>query len=138
VNAYIDSSVVLRVVLRADDPLREWRRIEHFVASALLNVECFRILHRLRVIEPLTDEEFASRIEILQETLFRVQLVGITAPVLDRAAGPFSVALKTLDAIHLATALLWREREDAGVMFATHDRTLGLAARTLGFPVIGL
>jgi prevent-host-death family protein len=44
----------------------------------------------------------------------------------------------TLDAIHLATALLWRERSDADLLMATHDATLGLAARAVGFRVIGL
>ena len=65
-------------------------------------------------------------------------MIEPTRPVLARAAQPFPVVLGTLDAIHLATALLWRERSDADLVMATHDATLGLAARAVGFRVIGL
>jgi hypothetical protein len=47
-------------------------------------------------------------------------------------------ALKTLDAIHLATASLWRENEDASIFLATHDKQFALAARMMGFPVLGV
>jgi len=51
---------------------------------------------------------------------------------------PLPVALGTLDAIHLATALLWREQSAARLVMATHDAALGLAARSVGFRVVGL
>ena len=51
---------------------------------------------------------------------------------------PLPVALGTLDGIRLATALLWRERAGADLVMATHDAALGLAARAVGFRVIGL
>ena len=51
---------------------------------------------------------------------------------------PFPVDLGTLDAIHLASVLPWRERSRTDLGMATHDRTLGLAARSDGFRVIGL
>jgi predicted nucleic acid-binding protein len=46
--------------------------------------------------------------------------------------------LGTLDAIHLATALAWRERADEDLTLATHDRALGAAARASGVPVVGV
>jgi hypothetical protein len=45
--------------------------------------------------------------------------------------------LGTLDALHLATALIWRDRMGSLPTLATHDATLGLAARTFGFDVRG-
>ena len=45
--------------------------------------------------------------------------------------------LGTLDAIHLATALLWKESEDAELIMATHDRALAIAARAHGLKAIG-
>jgi hypothetical protein len=45
--------------------------------------------------------------------------------------------LGTLDAIHLATALLWRENTGSDLVMATHDGSLALAARAAGFRVIG-
>ena len=45
--------------------------------------------------------------------------------------------LGTLDALHLATAVLWREMSRADLVMATHDTALGLAAPAHGFPVVG-
>jgi len=47
------------------------------------------------------------------------------------------MALKTLDAIHLATAMSWRDRIGQGLPFATHDAQLATAARSMGFEVLG-
>jgi hypothetical protein len=61
----------------------------------------------------------------------------IQRPVLARASEPFPTPLGTLDALHLATALVWRERMHQPVAMATHDRDLALAARSFGFEVLG-
>jgi len=44
----------------------------------------------------------------------------------------------TLDAIHLATALIWRDRMGPLPEMATHDSALGAAARAFGFDVRGI
>jgi len=59
------------------------------------------------------------------------------APVLARAAQPLPTELGTLDAIHLATALLWREHSGADIVMATHDLSLATAARACGLAVLG-
>jgi hypothetical protein len=48
-----------------------------------------------------------------------------------------ATSLGSVDAIHLATAELWRETRGQEITFATHDRELGLGARASGFKVIG-
>lgn len=58
--------------------------------------------------------------------------------MLARAAQPMPTELSTLDAIHLATALLWRERATAELVMATHDAALGTAARAFGLRVVGI
>jgi hypothetical protein len=45
--------------------------------------------------------------------------------------------LGTLDALHLATALVWRERIRQTLVMATHDSSLALAARSFGLDVLG-
>jgi predicted nucleic acid-binding protein len=138
VIVYLDSSVVLRVVLGQRGSLREWKAIETGVASALLEVECLRTLDRLRLLEGIPEGEIARRRESVYRIVEALTVIEPTRPVLARAAQPFPVVLGTLDAVHLATALLWRERSDAGLVMATHDAALGLAARAIGFRVIGL
>ena len=66
------------------------------------------------------------------------ELVELSRPVLGRASQPFPTPLGSLDAIHLATALIWREQESAGTVLATHDAALAVGARASGLPVIGV
>lgn len=58
-----------------------------------------------------------------------LELVEPDSPVLDRAAQPMPTALGTLDAIHLSTALPWRENAGSAPVMATHDEALALGAR---------
>ncbi len=134
--AYADSSVLLRVILRQPNRLKQWKAIETGVASALVEVECLRTLDRLRA--AISDEDLAVR----RETVFRLteemEIVEPTFAVLNRAAQPLPIPLGTLDAIHLATAMMWREVRDEEIVMATHDQALGTAARASGLHVIGL
>lgn len=67
-----------------------------------------------------------------------MDVVELTRSVLERAAQPLPTSLGTLDALHLVTALLWRERRGADVVMATHDEALGIAAKAAGLRVVGL
>lgn len=136
--AYVDSSVLLRVVLGQRNALKEWQAIDRGIASALVEVECLRTLDRLRLAEGLEDAEIALRREAIFRLVEAIEVVEPTRPVLTRAAQPLPTALGTLDAIHLATALLWRERAGADLTMATHDVALGTAARANGLRVVGL
>ena len=135
--AYLDSSVLLRVVLGQPNALEEWGEIERGVASRLAEVECLRTLDRLRLAEPLADHEIAIRREAVYRVLDAIDIVELTRPVLARASQPMPTALGTLDAIHLATALLWGERSGTRLEMATHDQALATAARASGLQVIG-
>jgi predicted nucleic acid-binding protein len=138
VIAYIDSSVLLRIVLRQKDRLREWRAIREGIASALVEVECLRTLDRLRLSHRVPDEQLAIRREAVFRLTAELTVIEAASPVLARASQPLPTPLGTLDAIHLATALLWRERETADLVMATHDAALGLASRACGLAVLGI
>ncbi len=135
---YVDSSVLLRTALRQPGALTEWRRIGPAVASALVQVECHRTLDRFRLVDGLDDAETAARKELIQRFLAEIDLVAITDSILARASEPLPSVLGTLDAIHLSTALLWREQRGEELTFATHDAALGTAVRAYGMKVIGV
>lgn len=135
--AYVDSSVLLRKVLGQAGALREWAAIDAGVASALVETECLRTLDRLRFRASLSDRELSRRRAAVFRLLESLELVDVTGPVLARAAQPLPTELGTLDAIHLATALLWSERAGGAVVMATHDGALGTAARACGLRVVG-
>jgi predicted nucleic acid-binding protein len=126
------------LVLGQPGHLREWKRITEGAASGLLEVECLRTLDRLKLSGDLGIEATARRREAVYEILGELSVVEVTKVILHRAAQPMPAPLGTLDAIHLATAELWRESRNGDVAFATHDRALALAARASGFPVIGV
>lgn len=135
--AYLDSSVILRLVLNEPDPLREWPDVLHGVTSALAEVEVLRTMDRLRFSAPaLNPQVFAVRREAAFRVLEGLETIEITRVVLARAAQPLPTPLGTLDAIHLVSAMGWREQFE-GLSFATHDLALASAARACGFEVIG-
>lgn len=136
--AYVDASVLLRVALRQPDALPEWRHIGQGIASALVLTESLRTLDRFRLRANLSDEEVTTRRAIILRLVASLDLVELDEVVLERAAQPMPTELGTLDALHLATAVLWREMSGAELIMATHDTALGLAARAHGFAVVGI
>lgn len=135
--AYLDTSALLRLVLREPGGLEDLRSCESLVSSEILAVESLRTIDRLRLQGTLSAEEAASRRHWTNEWLEAVDLVLLQRPILARASEPFPTPLGTLDAVHLATALVWRDRMHQSLTMATHDRDLGLAARSFGIEVLG-
>ena len=135
--AYIDSSVVVRLAFAQAAPLRVWHEIERALSSALLRVECLRVVDQARIRFRLSDAQVAQRRSAVLELLDAIEVVPLGSSVLDRAGEPFPTSLGTLDALHLATALAIRA-ELPSVMVATHDERLGLAASAMGFEVHGI
>ena len=136
--AYVDASVLLRVALRQPNALAEWRQIEQGVSSALIVTESLRTLDRLRVRARLSDSEVSTRRATILRLIASIELVEVDRIVLDRAAQPMPTELGTLDAIHLSTALLWKDMTGADLVMATHDEALGIASRAHGLPVVGV
>ena len=135
--AYVDASVLLRVAFAQPNVLPEWPRIQRGIASALVMTESLRTLDRFRLRAKLADPEVAERRATILALVASLELVEIDPIVLERAAQPMPTELGTLDAIHLATALLWKEMTHVDLVMATHDRALALGARAHGLPVVG-
>ena len=136
--AYVDSSVLLRVALGQSNALSEWREIERGVSSALVMTESLRTLDRVRRRASLSDIDVARLRATILAIIDSLELIEIDATVLARAAQPMPTELGTLDAIHLASALLWKEAFNTAPVMATHDQALGLAAQAHGLKVVGV
>jgi hypothetical protein len=138
VTAYFDASVVLRKVLGQAGSLAAWERVSAVCCSALARLECARVLDRARISGGWSTDSLLAVGATLDVMFQTVQEIEISQAVLVRARSPLPVALPTLDAIHLATALVWREQHPhEPLLFATHDRALGRAATMMGLEVIG-
>lgn len=135
-NLYVDSSVVLRIVLGEQKRLAIWRKIEKPVSSELIQLECLRTLDRNRIRLELTDPDVARHRAELIDLLHTIEFIPLSSAILARASDPFPTMVGSLDAIHLASALLAREAYP-DLNLATHDEELGVGAKAMGFFVHG-
>lgn len=136
-NVYLDTSVVLRVLLGQPDALPMWGKWEKAYSSRLWRVEALRTIERLRLTGALVDAESGKLRQAVERVHATLHLVAIAEDVLQRTEEGFPVVVGTLDGIHLATALLLRRTVPIR-HFLTHDSQLGEAARVLGFDVLGV
>ena len=139
--AYIDSSVVLRIVLEEEAQLAEWNHLEGGVASPLLVVECHRTLDRHWRQNRIDEAAFEQKRAEAETIARRLQVVPLNSRVLRLAAQPFPAVVSTLDALHLVSAMLYRATQppdERPLLFATHDRALARAAQAMNFEVIGV
>ena len=134
---YVDTSIVLRVLLGQPGRLDAWGQWKAAYSSELLGLEARRVIDRLRLELALDDPGVSEA----QQTLLKIEqgigYVLLTRTVLYRASLPMPTAVKTLDAIHLTSALLFQEQRKEKLVFATHDTTQATAAQAFGFDVIG-
>jgi uncharacterized protein len=118
---YLDSSAIVKLVLREPEShaLFEWltTRAER-ISSAVARVELWRALRRSRSSGPTVWRR-------LGDVLDRIALVPIDRAVIDAAGELDPRELRTLDAIHLATALSLGA-DLAGLV--TYDERLAAAA----------
>lgn len=91
-----------------------------------------RKLDWARVRLGLEDRQIARYRADVLEAIDAFSLVALDSVVLERAAEPFPTSLGSLDAIHLASAMLARDSIE-GLVFRTHDDKLGTAAQATGF-----
>lgn len=136
VSRYIETSALLSALLEGDKDARAaidtpGRR----VTSALTVAEAFRAVIRARFAGRLTLEEERAALKTLQGFERRVDIVAVTDAVLARVGRPFPMEpIRTLDAIHLATAELLGEPPPLMVV-VTRDARVRDNARALGYVV---
>ena len=120
---YLDSSAFVKLVVEEPESaaVRSFlaNRSARRVSSALLRTES------LRAVRHLGPDALAT----IREGLRRVDLIGIDDRILDAAGILEPQVLRTLDAIHLATAMAVGDDLEAIV---TYDERMVEAARLMG------
>lgn len=128
-KCYVDSSVILRFLLTKDPSFKRTVQFEKVGSSELLMIECSRVIERYRLENLITDEQMGEVKQKLDEIVEGMYIIELTSAIKKRAAGPFSTVIGSLDAIHLATAILWDEYdEDQGLVLFTFDRQMRTCA----------
>jgi uncharacterized protein len=122
--AYLDASAIVKLVL--DEPgsaqlIRWYHESERIVTSRVGVIETSRAAGR-------RDGDPAQ----LAAVIDRLEVFELDADVSQRASAIGPISLRTLDAIHIATAL----SIPGLASFVTYDDRLAEAARNVGLPVV--
>ena len=120
---YLDTSVALAELFAEDRRPAPGFWKGQLVSSRLLEYELWTRVHGRRAA--------ATHGEAVREVLASVAFVEMAPTVLARAVEPFPVPVRTLDAMHLATALFLAERRQ-DVVVAAYDERMRAAARAVG------
>lgn len=135
-NLYAESSAVLAWLLGEDaGPLvREvLAGADIVIASDVTLIECARVLIRAVTLGDIAEADAADRRAHLNAAAAHWNILRIDTEIVDRARQPFPAEpVRTLDAIHLASALAARSAI-AGVEILSLDDRIRTAARQLGF-----
>jgi len=124
---YIDASAALKLVVEEPESwaLADALAGDQLISSEICRVELARALLRLGL------GQGAER--LVRGVVERIELLRLDDQILDRAGELGPNDLRTLDAIHLASALAIGRELDAVV---TYDRRLAAAAEEAGFAVM--
>jgi hypothetical protein len=129
---YLDSSAVVKLVRRepGSTELVAWlatRPLTPLVSSALVEVEVPRALRR----------HAPEALGGVADVLARLYRLDIDATIRSMAGGYADGLLRSLDAVHLASAqTLAGPSSDGLTAFVAYDERLNQAAAALGLPVI--
>jgi predicted nucleic acid-binding protein len=123
---YIDTSVALAQLLTQDHALPETIWWQPLISSRLLEYEVWNRIHARGL--------GRSHGDAARALIAGIALIELAPPVLARALEPFAAAVRTLDALHLASIEFLRSRRQK-VELASLDQRLLAAARSLGIPI---
>ena len=133
---YIESSALLAALLENDvAALAALKADGRHVTSALTIAETARAIIRARVVGRLTAAQERAAVQGLQTFARRSFIVDVSSVVLAHVGRPFPVEpIRTLDAVHLATAELLDEPPQL-VTIVTRDARVRDNAQALGYPI---
>jgi predicted nucleic acid-binding protein len=124
---YLDSAAVIKLLHPEPEStaLKKWMSEQNgnpLLSSALVEVETHRTLRRIA----------AAQLPLLPPTLARINRIAIDTSIRGVACQLSEPHLRSLDAIHLATAMQFGPTID---YFVTYDKRLLAAASSVGLPV---
>lgn len=136
-KVYLETSVILRHLLKQNKSIKDWGNWTQAYTSQLSQAEALRTLDRFRIQRIFDEEDLALLGQSTHKIFNNLSKIAINETIFNRVCLPFPTSLKTLDAIHLASALLLKEQGQVGLVFLTHDQQLGRGALAVGLEARG-
>ena len=134
---YVDSSVLLRIILKQPERLASFNKIASAATSSITRVECLRSIERHRMGGRLDEAGVVSARASALALIDSMSIIELSGGILELAASPHPVSLSTLDAIHVASALSLGSLHEEKLSVATHDRAMAQCFRAYGLEVLG-
>ncbi len=126
---YLDTSVALAHLLAEERVPPDALWDETLVSSRLLEYELWTRIHARGL--------GRSHGELTRALVNRLALIEMATPILGRALEPFPTAVRTLDALHLASIEFLRQHGQ-NIRLASYDNRLLNAAKALAIPIFDL
>jgi len=140
-RAYFDTSVLVKRYVHEEGSVqaRALLRRHRVVSSAIAPVEAISALLRRRVEARISERDFGTILSQMRADSDRWELVEVNKPVLDRAAEVIEeTGVKTLDALHIASALVFQAFSGIIIGFITVDARQTEGARRMALKVTKL
>jgi uncharacterized protein len=133
---YLDTSALVKLYFQeafSDDILLKWRSAEHIVTSSVAYAETSAAIYRKNRegnLEYSLMREVVSSFHQDWSSLIRVEVTDELNAYINRAVERYP--LRGFDLVHLASAMVIRERLPQDFVFACFDERLARAARSEG------
>ena len=123
--AYFDTSVYLKLYVRekGSEETRKLAKKKRILSSAILPTECFSALSRKKDEGYLTNEDFGKLANHIKEDLLYIEIIRLTDDALEKAEDvALNSTARALDALHIASALIFQEATNIELTFITSDK----------------
>ncbi len=136
---YIDTSAYLKIFLKekGSDRVRKLVKENSLLASAILTSECFSAFSRRRQGNEINDKTFNRLVNRVKKDLPYIEIVRLTDEVLRKTEEILlHLPVRTLDAVHIASALLFKESTGIDLQFVTSDKRQAESANDKGLKTV--
>lgn len=137
--AYFDTSVLVKRYVKEQGSAATQRLLQQyrFLSSAVAPVEVLSVVSRRCMVGELTQRDFVAIRSRLRKDRSYWEFVEVSEIVLNHAEElAQKTGLRTLDALHLASALTFQAASGLNIPFITADVKQRKAAETLGLNLI--
>jgi len=137
--SYFDTSAYIKLFIKeaGSDKARKKARECRVLSSAIIAVESYSALARRRREGELPEDAFQKALKEIKEGIKSVEIIAVTDEVLKRAQDiTLRSPARTMDALHISSALLFQESTDIELTFITSDKKQGGAAAQAGLRVV--
>lgn len=137
---YIDSSFLLSILLedsQYEQSFELWHTIDSRVSSRLLEIETFINIHRYKMEKRKSEAWLAKVLTLNSECLDEISLLSLDSKVTEVVyANPLLIKCRSLDASHLATAILFQKSHQDTIKVFSYDKRMNDVAQAINLNTI--